>query len=164
VRVEEMVGQRMHDRREARGLTQEQLGKRVSDLLGRSWSRQAVSAAEKGNRAFTAAELVAIAFALGTNVGDLLTPQVTVSEVEMPAGMRLPRDIVVASVLPQLAAEKDLVSMQQMLVRIAQRIVNAGDQLSQVSGDIKLLGDQLTQAQHVVFSRLDGAHPGESET
>ena len=81
VRVEEIVGWQVRERREALGLTQEQLGRQLEPLLGRPWSRQAVSAAEKGDRSFAAAELVALAAVLHTTVGDLLRPPLQESEV-----------------------------------------------------------------------------------
>jgi hypothetical protein len=50
------------------GMSQSDLGRALAPLLGRPWSRQAVSAAEKGARDFKIAELVAIARVLGTTV------------------------------------------------------------------------------------------------
>ena len=76
VRVEEVVGWQVRERREALGLTQEQFGRQLALYLPRPWSRQAVSAAEKGERSFGAAELVALAAVLHATVGDLLRPPV----------------------------------------------------------------------------------------
>lgn len=89
-RVEEFVGQRVRDHREQLGITQEELGRRLEPLLGKPWPRQAVWAAEQGKRAFTAAELVALASVLDTQPARLVTPPLTVDEVEMPSGETLP--------------------------------------------------------------------------
>jgi transcriptional regulator with XRE-family HTH domain len=60
VRIEEVVGRRMAEHRTELGMSQAELGERLGVLLGRSWPRQSVWAAEKGQRAFTAAELLAL--------------------------------------------------------------------------------------------------------
>jgi transcriptional regulator with XRE-family HTH domain len=70
--LEQVIGQRIRDRRGQLGLSQAALGRAVGARLGREWTRQAVCAAEKGGRAFTAAELCAIAGALGMTVTQLL--------------------------------------------------------------------------------------------
>ena len=81
--VQEIVGRRMREFRESRGMTQDQLGEAIGELLGKKWSRQAVSAAEHGDRAFTAVELVAIARAMNAYVGHLFSPAMNVSESEI---------------------------------------------------------------------------------
>ena len=66
--LEQDIGQRIAWLRKERGLTQAALG----ESLDRPWPRQAVHAAEKGARAFTAAELVSLASALGSTAAELL--------------------------------------------------------------------------------------------
>src|SRR3954468_21857578 len=73
VGVSRLVGARIADVRLLRGYTQEDLGERLAEHLGRPWPRQAVSLAEQGGRAFTAAELVAVARVLGVAVADLFS-------------------------------------------------------------------------------------------
>ncbi|MGF6824009.1 hypothetical protein M2317_002934 [Microbacterium sp. ZKA21] len=65
--------------------TQAALGEALGEHLGSPWSRQAVSAAEKGKRSFTAAELVALARALDASIPDLLhaTGPILVGQVEL---------------------------------------------------------------------------------
>ncbi|KDE14928.1 hypothetical protein N505_0102130 [Rhodococcus aetherivorans] len=65
-------------------MRQEQFGAALAPLLGKAWSRQSVSLAEQGGRAFTAAELVAISRVLGVSVGKLLSPKTPT--VTMPSG------------------------------------------------------------------------------
>ncbi|WP_046503090.1 helix-turn-helix transcriptional regulator [Streptomyces odonnellii] len=68
MKVEEVIGRNLLRIREERGLSQAELGQAVEPHLGRPWSRQAVSAAEKGRRSFTAADLLALARILNTSV------------------------------------------------------------------------------------------------
>jgi transcriptional regulator with XRE-family HTH domain len=91
VRVEEVIGKRVKAAREAEGLSQHDLGRRLAPLLGRPWSRQSVSAAEQGQRAFTAVELVALAQALHVSVAMLVSPPGTVAKIELPGGASLDR-------------------------------------------------------------------------
>lgn len=85
MRIQEVVGERVRERREVLGLTQQQLGERLAPHLGRTWSRQAVSAAEKGGRDFAAAELVALGLVLDVMPAALLTPA-AIETVELPGG------------------------------------------------------------------------------
>jgi len=69
VKVSEIIGKRVRQAREEEGLSQRDLGEKVGELLGRAWFPQAVSAAEKGRRDWTADDLVAVAWALHRPVG-----------------------------------------------------------------------------------------------
>lgn len=90
MRVEQFVGQRVKQRREELTLTQEQFGQELAPYLGKAWSRSTVSVAESGGRAFTAAELVAIALVLETRAARLITPGVDVRSIEFPSRLSLP--------------------------------------------------------------------------
>lgn len=68
MRIEAVIGRQIARFREARQMSLTQLGEAVGTYLGRPWSRQAVHQAERGRRAFTAAELAALALALDTSV------------------------------------------------------------------------------------------------
>lgn len=74
MRLEEAIGRNVARLREVSGLSQAQLGDALAGYLGKPWSRQAVSAAEKGRRAFTAAELVSLALVLKTSLDLLMLP------------------------------------------------------------------------------------------
>lgn len=84
--VEELIGRRITAVREALGIPQADLGQRLGTTLGTTWTRQQVSRAEHGHRAFTAAELIALAYALDVPIADLLTPPEGVTEVQLPSG------------------------------------------------------------------------------
>lgn len=86
MRVEELVGQRIREHRERLGITQEELGRRLEPLLGKPWPRQAVWAAEQGKRSFAVAELVALADVLQTRPARLITPPLSVDDIELPSG------------------------------------------------------------------------------
>jgi transcriptional regulator with XRE-family HTH domain len=68
MRVEVAIGKQIARLREMRQMSLTQLGEAVGRYLGKPWSRQAVHQAEHGRRAFTAAELAALALALDTSV------------------------------------------------------------------------------------------------
>lgn len=90
MRVEEIVGARINMLRETMTaddgsrVSQSEFGRRLGLLLGKDWSRQAVWMAESGNRAFTAAELVAIAHVLNVPVGQLFDPPPHTATADLP--------------------------------------------------------------------------------
>ena len=104
MRLEKVIGQNIRRAREAEGLSQAQLGKLVGQYLGADWPRQAVSAAEQGNRAFAAAELVALALAMGRSVTWLLTPQGR-ERVELPGKSISARELPLALESPHEALD-----------------------------------------------------------
>ncbi|MFC6707546.1 helix-turn-helix domain-containing protein [Flexivirga alba] len=72
--IEKVIGANIRENRERKEITQSDLGDLVAEHLGRPWPRQAISAAEKGGRSFTAAEVLAFAAALDTKPGALFEP------------------------------------------------------------------------------------------
>jgi transcriptional regulator with XRE-family HTH domain len=84
MRIEAAIGARIARLREARQMSLTQLGQAVGGYLGKPWSRQAVHQAERGRRAFTAAELAALAMALETSVPALLLTDA--ERIELPGG------------------------------------------------------------------------------
>lgn len=91
-RIEQVIGRAVRRWREFKGLTQTQLGQALAAQTGVPWSRQAVSAAEAGNRAFSASDLLALALTLGIEFGQLLSPEDLDEDefVELPSGEQLP--------------------------------------------------------------------------
>lgn len=81
--LEEAVGANIRRMLERAGVTQEAFGQRLATYLESPWTRQAVSAATKGKRAFTAAELVTLAAVLDSTVFELLQVD---EPVRMPNG------------------------------------------------------------------------------
>lgn len=69
-----MIGRRIRTAREMREWTQQELGQLLEPYLGRVWTRQAVSSAEKGGRDFTASELVAFASVFHADIATFFLP------------------------------------------------------------------------------------------
>jgi transcriptional regulator with XRE-family HTH domain len=81
MRIEAAIGKRIARLRETRQMSLTQLGESMGKYLDRPWSRQAVHQAERGRRAFTAAELAALALALETSVPALFLTDDAQSEL-----------------------------------------------------------------------------------
>jgi transcriptional regulator with XRE-family HTH domain len=122
VRVEELVGRRVREIREAKGMTQEQLGLEIGTMLGKPWPRQTVSAAEGGRRAFTAVELVVLARALSVYVGQLFIPPVDApGSIELGPGVQLGEQ----EMMEALFGRMDVAAARgalQLLIRSAQSL------------------------------------------
>jgi transcriptional regulator with XRE-family HTH domain len=82
MRVETAIGRQIARLREARQMSLTQLGQAMGRYLGKPWSRQAVHQAERGRRAFTAAELAAVALALDTSIPALFLADS--EQIELP--------------------------------------------------------------------------------
>jgi len=82
MRVEAAIGQQIARFREARQMSLTELGEALGRYLGRPWSRQAVHQAERGRRAFTAAELAGFALALDTSIPALFLAEA--DQIELP--------------------------------------------------------------------------------
>jgi transcriptional regulator with XRE-family HTH domain len=81
-RVEEAIGRQIARLRAQRQLSLAELGEALGRYLGRTWSRQAVHQAERGQRSFTAAELTALALVLDTSVQALFRAED--GQIELP--------------------------------------------------------------------------------
>lgn len=90
MRVEAAIGKQIARLREARQISLTQLGEALGQYLDRPWSRQAVHQAERGRRAFTAAELAALALVLGTSIPALFLADA--EPIELPAATVSPED------------------------------------------------------------------------
>ena len=82
MRVEEAIGRQIARLRTQRQLSLADLGEALGRYLGKPWSRQAVHQAERGQRSFTAAELIALALALDTSVQALFRAEG--HQIELP--------------------------------------------------------------------------------
>lgn len=83
MKIEKIIGYWLVQGRTELGLTQADVGERLGEYLGKPWARQSISAAEKGDRAFTAAELVAFAMVFGSTVETLIEPPPGVDSVDL---------------------------------------------------------------------------------
>ena len=75
--------------------SQVELGERLAKETGQPWSTQLVSAAEKGNRAFNATEVVAICNVMGMTLADLFVDVDVIAgpEERSPKFDRLKQDL-----------------------------------------------------------------------
>lgn len=134
VRIEEVIGQRIRDRRIELGRSQESVAKAVGAQLGREWTRQAVSAAEKGKRSFTASELAAIAHVLVTNIPALFTPPAGEDRVELGDGAYMDRAWFQGTLLPAISTgvtRKELEAAAHELVQRAEVLRAAAIQIGE---------------------------------
>lgn len=154
MRLEEIAGQRMRERRVALGLTQEVAADRITAHLNREWTRQAVSAAEKGKRSFTAAELVAIAHALGTTVAWLLSPPEDVDGIELGAGAYLPSHLLVSALLPHITSGRSLEDVLEAAYQLRIRTQKLEEAAGDVAAGIEVL-DQRVAAVAAPVVELD---------
>lgn len=159
MRIEEVIGQRMKDVRELNELTQEQVGEQLGTMLGKPWSRQAVSMAEQGRRAFTAAELLAIASVVGTTVSRLFTPPLHARDIEMPSGETLSRAEVVDTTLPRISADEMVDGMRETLRILAAATVATNQQNEVMLSSVKTLADYLELVAQTLTLRVQNDHP-----
>src|SRR5437899_5972092 len=82
MRIETAIGRQIARLRETRQMSLTQLGEAIGKYTGKPWSRQAVHQAERGRRAFTAAEMAALALALDTSVPALFLADA--APIELP--------------------------------------------------------------------------------
>lgn len=139
MRIEEIAGQRIRQRREELGRTQEGLGKAIGERLGREWPRQAVSAAEHGKRSFTAAELVAIAHVLGTNVQQLLTPPAGIEKIELADDVTIDRALLAGALAPGRITDRGQEKLQEAFSRLLVHVSELGQAADDVHQDMNLM-------------------------
>ncbi len=131
MRIEEIIGAHVAELRAARNMTQTELGQRVAHYIGQQWSRQAVSAAEHGGRAFVAAELLALAAILDTTIGAFFIPtdSTDVPEIETPGGKAIPLNTVLRHALDAAGPTANAADVRAQLRVADEREQLAADKL-----------------------------------
>lgn len=114
MRVEEAVGRQIARLRTQRGLSLTELGEALGDYLDKPWSRQAVHQAERGRRAFTAAELTALALALDTSVPALFRAEE--HRIELPGRVVSPEEY--RGILLNREGDAPLDGVEEMIVAL----------------------------------------------
>lgn len=160
MRIGQVIGERVRVQREARGWTQAKLGELVGSQLGQEWPRQAISAAEKGKRAFTAAELVTFAHVLGVGIGHLLTPPPGVDSIEMAPGIAAEPAVIAEAIRPVREADSVAEKFTETGLRFFQHLADLRQMLAQVQADMDAFVADL-EAVHAAREG-DGAGPGEA--
>lgn len=142
MKVEEVVGRRIREARELRGMSQPELGEYLAPLLGKPLPRQAVYAAEQGRRQFTAAELVAFAYVLGVSVQDLFRLPLDLDGFEMPSGSALTReDLRQANAGGRDSREQELAAVLMVAARRAEDLAGQLMTVSTMAGQVHALLD-----------------------
>jgi 8-oxo-dGTP diphosphatase len=160
VRIEEIVGQRMLERRTALKLTQETLAERITGYLNREWTRQAVSAAEKGKRSFTAAEMVAIAHTTGTTVAWLMSPPEGIEGVELGDGAYLPVHMLISALIPHITGGQSLTGVLDAMYQLQLRADDLKQATGSIDADISALARQVAAvAAPYIALEPDGVTP-----
>jgi transcriptional regulator with XRE-family HTH domain len=152
LRIEDVIAHWITKGREETGMTQAQLGERLGELLGKPWPKQAVSAAEKGRRAFTAAELVAFAVALGCNVENLLQPPMETDEVIIGDGPPLKS----GHLRRAAATNTDLADLVTSMEHLREELVTTRTNAELVKKSSMLAGIKLQRAYNDLHSALRG--------
>jgi transcriptional regulator with XRE-family HTH domain len=114
MRIEAAIGRQIARFRETRQMSLTQLGEAMGRYLDRPWSRQAVHQAERGQRAFTAAELAALALALDTSVPALFLADS--EEIELPGMTISPQDY--RAILLYAAHDAPLDGIEELIVAL----------------------------------------------
>lgn len=154
--LEKVIGARIAALREGK-MTQAELGERVGRYLGKPWSRQTVSAAEKGRRAFAALDLLVLSIELDVPLYSLFEPMPSEegeedSEIETPGGVPIP----VEQLLPdrgETGAQQEQFKVAQSLLSEAGVIIAAGTPAHGFIGRL-LSSGILTVDQGVVVSNI----------
>lgn len=97
--IGEVIGWNIREQRAARW-TQPEFGKLIGTVLPKPWPAQTVSSAEKGERAYAAAELVAIAHLLEVSVATLFSPPLPVQTVTVTDQLSVPAQTLHTTAVP----------------------------------------------------------------
>jgi transcriptional regulator with XRE-family HTH domain len=114
MRIETAIGKQIARMREARQMSLTQLGEAMGKYLGKPWSRRAAHQAERGRRAFTAAEMAALALALDTSVPALFLAGA--GPVELPGAAVSAEDY--QAILLYAGDEAPLDGIEELLVAL----------------------------------------------
>lgn len=116
MKLEKVIGAQIASARDGK-MKQAELGERVGRYLGKPWSRQTVSAAEKGGRAFTALELLVLSVELEVPLHSLFVPMPGEdgSAIETPGGIPIPSERLLPSRDEEAAQHEQLKAAQALL-------------------------------------------------
>jgi len=165
-RIQEVVGRRIKDARDENGWTQVQLGRELEPFLGQAWSSQVMAQAESGGRAFTVAELVALALVLEKEIGWFIRPTSEVESVELPRRKRLPRDQGggFEDLPPAVVSWVDLVNIAAAGVGVAESEANFLRLAAEAEESYRRLNELVAQAKRRVSEERQRLEEKESET
>ncbi|MFJ7780079.1 helix-turn-helix transcriptional regulator [Streptomyces yangpuensis] len=173
MQIEKVIGGNMRRIREQRGLSQTDLGTAVGQHIGRSWSRQAVSAAEQGRRSFTASDLLALSLTLDVSVPELffLADWRSEGRVQLGEGAEIGADAYRERILheldaansAQLMVKADVQELGAAVIKMREQHAKAGAALAGLEAGLvyaakvaQLMSDAEAAALTSEIERLDG--------
>lgn len=159
--IGEVIGWNIRVRRAARW-TQPSFGKLIGTVLPKPWPAQTVSSAEKGERAFAAAELVAIAKLLEVPVATLFSPPLPVQSVSVTDGLTVPAQMLHSTSAAAHDESEDVIGTVykeawSVLGRIAKLRQNIVEQAQLIEQESQSLFNTLDEIKDGV-SNQDTAH------
>lgn len=155
MRIEEIVGHNVRVAREAAGLTQEELGKKLEQLLGREWPRQTVSTAEKGGRSFTANEVLAISLVTRVSVASLFNPPLAARSVTFSSGYSMDREVLTDLAFAADDPSQALSRAFELLRELTVTWVETGDSLTKQGDYLRDLRRQLDDVSALINRPTD---------
>lgn len=127
--VAQVVGANVAYFRDLTGKTQSQMGRELAPLIGgQGWSRQAVWKAERGERPFTAAELVALAYVLEVTV-----PQLFEADPDEPVALSSGHSLIAGAMDALMRGTTPAADRDLRLLASVRRLLRARARLSTVS-------------------------------
>ena len=153
MRVEAAIGQQIARLREARQLSLTQLGQALGRYLGKPWSRQAVHQAERGRRAFTAAELAALALVLDTSVPALFLSDA--EPMEMPGATISAEDyrailLYAGDDVPLDGVEELIVALHDIAEVVSRATVARRAKIGRIAGQVASMAAAPDQEDHPI--------------
>jgi 8-oxo-dGTP pyrophosphatase MutT (NUDIX family)/transcriptional regulator with XRE-family HTH domain len=144
VRVEESIGQRVRARRNELHMSQDEFGRALGPLLGKPWSRQTVSMAEQGSRAWVASDLLAVAVVLQTTVGELLRPPLGETAVDLGGPESVPGDTLRDVTLTRGREDLSMAEINRTIAALHDIAIRGQSDSEQVLSLIRDLDTQIT--------------------
>lgn len=173
MKIEEVIGGNMRRVREERGLSQTDLGQAIEQHQGRAWSRQAVSAAEKGQRAFSAADLMALTRVLDVSIPSLflLTDWRDERSVEIADGISVPAEEYRERILHELDARgsaqlmttADVQELASSVIKMREDHTKAGAALAGLEVSLVYAGKAVKLADEMDAARLIAQMQGQQK-
>lgn len=157
--VREIVGLNIAKLRTAAGLSQNDLGIKLERWLESSWSRQAVSQAEQGKRAFGVDDLVALSIGLDASIHQLLTPSRELTAVELASGTELSA-LAYKEVVLGGDADIDEIQRSRIIGQLRELDLLASGLVSRQQALRELLGSDSDQLDEDAVHAVEGAPYG----
>ncbi|WP_141718036.1 helix-turn-helix transcriptional regulator [Nocardia altamirensis] len=150
MKIERIVGERIRIAREAMGYSQPELGRRVGEALDKAYPRQAISAAERGERAFTASELFVFAQILRVPVGSFFTPPSGVDEIEISSGTKYPASGLDDLHIPGNPAKEVAYDIGRVVDELTEANSRRADEIARERRTLTTLHSQLIELQNAL--------------